>query len=116
MKMGGGGVYLMSFKLAQFTKHGVLFSSAVDCAGDGEGQTRCGRYDFEDAVFTVRRGDYAPLMEKVTKNLEKAKVSRQSLNVLSLNFPPLLKVHFHEWVESYTVSWYPPFIYMSNSF
>uniref|UniRef100_A0AAY4ARL4 Dipeptidyl peptidase 3 n=1 Tax=Denticeps clupeoides TaxID=299321 RepID=A0AAY4ARL4_9TELE len=35
--------------------------------------TPCGTYEFEDAVFTVCRGDYAPLMEKVSQNLEKAK-------------------------------------------
>ncbi|CAB1315945.1 unnamed protein product [Coregonus sp. 'balchen'] len=40
---------------------------------DGEGETGCGRYDFEDCVFTVSRGDYAHLMKKVSENLEKAK-------------------------------------------
>ncbi|KAG9338203.1 hypothetical protein JZ751_026955 [Albula glossodonta] len=44
-----------------------------DSSADGEGETRCGRYEFEDAVFHVRRGDYAPLMKKVSDNLDKAK-------------------------------------------
>lgn len=63
----------------QHVKIALLFSSAVDCAADGEGQTRCGQYNFEDTVFTVHRGDYAPLMEKVNQNLEKAKVCLQTL-------------------------------------
>lgn len=46
----------------------------TDCAVEGEGETSCGTYDFEDAVFSVQRGDYAYLMEKVSQNLEKAKV------------------------------------------
>uniref|UniRef100_A0A8C1IUV1 Dipeptidyl peptidase 3 n=1 Tax=Cyprinus carpio TaxID=7962 RepID=A0A8C1IUV1_CYPCA len=32
-----------------------------------------GKHEFEDAVFFVKRGDYAFLMEKVCQNLEKAK-------------------------------------------
>uniref|UniRef100_A0A673Y949 Dipeptidyl peptidase 3 n=1 Tax=Salmo trutta TaxID=8032 RepID=A0A673Y949_SALTR len=52
----------------------VIFSViALDCAVDGEGETRCGRYNFEDCVFTVSRGDYDHLMKKVSENLEKAK-------------------------------------------
>lgn len=46
----------------------------TDCAVDGEGKTCCGTYDFEDATFSVQRGDYAYIMEKVSQNLEKAKV------------------------------------------
>ncbi|XP_035289426.1 dipeptidyl peptidase 3 isoform X3 [Anguilla anguilla] len=44
-----------------------------DSPVDGEGETRCGRYEFGDAVFVVQRGDYAPLMKKVSDNLEKAR-------------------------------------------
>uniref|UniRef100_A0A6Q2YUB3 Dipeptidyl peptidase 3 n=1 Tax=Esox lucius TaxID=8010 RepID=A0A6Q2YUB3_ESOLU len=60
------------------TCYEVRLASAVengetDIAVDGEGETRCGQYDFEDCVFTVSRGDYAPLMKKVSENLEKAK-------------------------------------------
>ncbi|XP_076131405.1 dipeptidyl peptidase 3 isoform X1 [Alosa pseudoharengus] len=60
----------------------VRLASAVkmDCVSDGEGQTRCGRYDFEDAVFNVHRGDHAPLMEKVSQNLEKAKTYASNEN------------------------------------
>ncbi|XP_063059784.1 dipeptidyl peptidase 3 [Engraulis encrasicolus] len=60
----------------------VRLASSVktDCAADGEGQTRCGRYEFEGAVFTVHRGDYAPLMEKVIHNLEKAKAYASNEN------------------------------------
>ncbi|KAJ8266167.1 hypothetical protein GJAV_G00126710 [Gymnothorax javanicus] len=45
----------------------------ADCPVDGEGETRCGKYEYGDSVFVVRRGDYAPLMKKVSENLEKAK-------------------------------------------
>ncbi|XP_062867238.1 dipeptidyl peptidase 3 [Trichomycterus rosablanca] len=53
----------------------VRLASAVkkDCAVEGEAECCCGTYDFEDAVFSVQRGDYAFLMEKVSQNLEKAK-------------------------------------------
>ncbi|CAB1333135.1 unnamed protein product [Coregonus sp. 'balchen'] len=51
----------------------TTYFSGNYCAVDGEGETRCGRYDFEDCVFTVSRGDYAYLMKKVSENLEKAK-------------------------------------------
>ncbi|XP_030638508.1 dipeptidyl peptidase 3 [Chanos chanos] len=53
----------------------VRLASAVkkECAVDGEGETCCGKYEFEDSMFIVKRGDYAPLMERVCQNLEKAK-------------------------------------------
>ncbi|KAF7697226.1 dipeptidyl peptidase 3 [Silurus meridionalis] len=53
----------------------VRLASAVkkDCAVEGEGETCCGTFDFEGASFSVQRGDYAYLMEKVGQNLEKAK-------------------------------------------
>lgn len=41
---------------------------------DGEGETHCGTFDFEGKEFTVKRGDYAPLMKKVSHYLEKAQV------------------------------------------
>ncbi|XP_023699233.1 dipeptidyl peptidase 3 [Paramormyrops kingsleyae] len=52
----------------------VRLASAVqkDRTVDGETETHCGQYEFENAMFTVRRGDYAPLMKKVSENLEKA--------------------------------------------
>ncbi|XP_027032578.2 dipeptidyl peptidase 3 [Tachysurus fulvidraco] len=60
----------------------VRLASAVkkDCAVEGEGETSCGTYDFEDAVFSVQRGDYAYLMEKVSQNLEKAKAYAANQN------------------------------------
>lgn len=48
--------------------------SFTDCAVEGEQETCCGTSEFEDAAFSVQRGDYAYLMEKVSQNLEKAKV------------------------------------------
>ncbi|XDV38891.1 hypothetical protein PO909_008215, partial [Leuciscus waleckii] len=42
------------------------------CDAEKGGETFCGRYEFEDAVFNVKRGDYSFLMEKVCQNLEKA--------------------------------------------
>uniref|UniRef100_A0A8C8GIY6 Dipeptidyl peptidase 3 n=1 Tax=Oncorhynchus tshawytscha TaxID=74940 RepID=A0A8C8GIY6_ONCTS len=50
-----------------------LASAVQEGEMDGEGETRCGRYNFEDRVFTVSRGDYDHLMKKVSENLEKAK-------------------------------------------
>lgn len=50
------------------------FLCFAECGVEGEGETCCGTYDFEGAVFSVQRGDYAYLMEKVSQNLEKAKV------------------------------------------
>ncbi|KAI2651282.1 Dipeptidyl peptidase 3 [Labeo rohita] len=44
-----------------------------NCAVEGKSEVCCGKHDFEDAVFLVKRGDYAFLMEKVCQNLEKAK-------------------------------------------
>ncbi|MBN3304720.1 DPP3 peptidase, partial [Amia calva] len=53
----------------------VRLASAVkeESAMDGEAESQCGRFEFGEAVFEVRRGDYAPLMEKAAENLEKAK-------------------------------------------
>lgn len=50
------------------------------CAEEREGETCCGRFEFEDAVFCVKRGDYSFLMEKVCQNLEKAKVNAADEN------------------------------------
>ncbi|KAI4814413.1 hypothetical protein KUCAC02_003609 [Chaenocephalus aceratus] len=52
----------------------VRLASAVqkDCAVEGECETSCGSFNFEDKEFTVKRGDYAPLMEKVSFYLQKA--------------------------------------------
>lgn len=62
------------------TSHCPLFSlpSADCCDAEKGGETFCGRYEFEDAVFSVKRGDYSFLMDKVCQNLEKAKVWQHS--------------------------------------
>jgi len=52
--------------------------SADCCDAEKGSETFCGRYEFEDAVFSVKRGDYSFLMEKVCQNLEKAKVRQHS--------------------------------------
>uniref|UniRef100_A0A8C1P366 Dipeptidyl peptidase 3 n=1 Tax=Cyprinus carpio TaxID=7962 RepID=A0A8C1P366_CYPCA len=44
-----------------------------NCAVEGKSEVCCGKHEFEDSVFSVKRGDYAFLMEKVCQNLEKAK-------------------------------------------
>lgn len=56
----------------------ISFPSADCCEAEKGGETFCGRYEFEDAVFSVKRGDYSFLMEKVCQNLEKAKVWQRS--------------------------------------
>lgn len=47
----------------------------TDCAVDGECESCCGSFSFEDKEFTVKRGDYASLMEKVSCSLKQAEVS-----------------------------------------
>lgn len=47
----------------------------ADCAVDGECGSCCGNFNFEDKEFTVKRGDYASLMEKVCHYLQQAQVS-----------------------------------------
>ncbi len=49
----------------------------TDCAVDGDCESRCGSFTFEDKEFTVKRGDYAPLMEKVSYYLQQAQVRAQ---------------------------------------
>uniref|UniRef100_A0A671VN76 Dipeptidyl peptidase 3 n=1 Tax=Sparus aurata TaxID=8175 RepID=A0A671VN76_SPAAU len=44
----------------------------TDCAVDGECESCCGSFSFEDKEFTVKRGDYASLMEKVSCSLKQA--------------------------------------------
>ncbi|MED6270730.1 bifunctional diacylglycerol diphosphate phosphatase/phosphatidate phosphatase, partial [Characodon lateralis] len=52
----------------------VRLASAVqkDCAVDGECESSCGSFNFEDKEFIVKRGDYSPLMEKVCHYLQQA--------------------------------------------
>uniref|UniRef100_A0A672FKD6 Dipeptidyl peptidase 3 n=1 Tax=Salarias fasciatus TaxID=181472 RepID=A0A672FKD6_SALFA len=44
----------------------------ADCAVDGECESCCGSFRFEDKEFTVKRGDYGPVMEKVSYYLQEA--------------------------------------------
>lgn len=46
----------------------------TDCAVEGECESCCGSFNFEDKEFIVKRGDYAPLMEKVSYYLQQAQV------------------------------------------
>lgn len=48
---------------------------SADCAVDGECDSCCGNFNFEDKEFTVKRGDYASVMEKVCHYLQQAQVS-----------------------------------------
>lgn len=52
---------------------------STDCAVEGECESCCGTFNFEDKEFTVKRGDYAPLMEKVCLNLKAAEVRKQGI-------------------------------------
>ncbi|XP_077448467.1 dipeptidyl peptidase 3 isoform X1 [Stigmatopora argus] len=56
------------------TCYEVRLASAVkkDCAVDGECDSYCGCFDFEGKEFSVKRGDYAPIMERVCHYLQKA--------------------------------------------
>ncbi|XP_077361575.1 dipeptidyl peptidase 3 [Festucalex cinctus] len=58
------------------TCYEVRLASAAkeDCTilVDGERQSCCGRFDFDGKEFWVKRGDYAPLMERVCLYLHKA--------------------------------------------
>lgn len=53
-------------------------SVTPECAVEGECDTCCGCFDFEDKEFSVKRGDYAPLMEKVSHHLQQAQVNPSS--------------------------------------
>ncbi|XP_015229344.1 PREDICTED: dipeptidyl peptidase 3 [Cyprinodon variegatus] len=52
----------------------VRLASAIqkDSAEDGECESSCGSFSFEDKEFIVKRGDYSPLMEKVCHYLQQA--------------------------------------------
>ncbi|KAF3705661.1 Dipeptidyl peptidase 3 [Channa argus] len=56
------------------TCYEVRLASAVqkDTAVEGECNSCCGSFIFEEKDFTVKRGDYAPLMEKVCYYLQQA--------------------------------------------
>lgn len=63
---GGGFIYLTCV---------TVMSVNTDCAVDGECDSCCGCFNFEDKEFSVKRGDYAPLMEKVSHYLQQAQVN-----------------------------------------
>ncbi|KAM6970289.1 dipeptidyl peptidase 3 [Aplochiton taeniatus] len=60
----------------------VRLASAVhkECAMDGEGESRCGSFTFEEHEFTVKRGDYAHLMEKVSHYIKQAQACAANEN------------------------------------
>lgn len=63
-------------------KHRNVHYCFTDCAVEGECESCCGNFNFEDKEFTVKRGDYAPLMEKVSYNLKQAQVrARDTLQI-----------------------------------
>uniref|UniRef100_A0A7N8YG57 Dipeptidyl peptidase 3 n=2 Tax=Mastacembelus armatus TaxID=205130 RepID=A0A7N8YG57_9TELE len=49
-----------------------FLDSKVNCTVEGECESCCGSFNFEDKEFTVKRGDYGPLMEKVCSYLQQA--------------------------------------------
>lgn len=57
--------------ISQYSVHSCI----TDCAVDGECESCCGSFNFEDKDFIVKRGDYAPLMEKVCHYLQQAQVN-----------------------------------------
>uniref|UniRef100_A0A8C2WZA8 Dipeptidyl peptidase 3 n=1 Tax=Cyclopterus lumpus TaxID=8103 RepID=A0A8C2WZA8_CYCLU len=58
---------------SKFLMQYMLFLFAtVNCTVEGECESCCGSFNFEDKEFTVKRGDYAPLMEKVSYYLQQA--------------------------------------------
>ncbi|KAF7662537.1 hypothetical protein LDENG_00233610 [Lucifuga dentata] len=65
-----------------------------DCAVDGECQSCCGSFNFEDKEFTVKRGDYAPLMKKVSHYLQKAQAYAANENQRKM---------LEEYIQSFTL-------------
>lgn len=59
----------------QWYQNTAFAARFADCAVDGECGSCCGNFNFEDKEFTVKRGDYASLMEKVCHYLQQAQVS-----------------------------------------
>lgn len=61
--------------ISQYSVHSCI----TDCAVDGECESCCGSFNFEDKDFIVKRGDYAPLMEKVCHYLQQAQVNMRDV-------------------------------------
>lgn len=64
--------------MSVISQHNVHYCFA-DCAVDGECESCCGSFNFEDKDFTVKRGDYASLMEKVCHYLQQAQVNARDV-------------------------------------
>ncbi|XP_054610474.1 dipeptidyl peptidase 3 [Dunckerocampus dactyliophorus] len=64
------------------TCYEVRMASAVDkdCTVDGECESCCGCFTFEGKEFSVKRGDYAPLMGRVCHYLKKAQAHAANEN------------------------------------
>ncbi|XP_051903615.1 dipeptidyl peptidase 3 [Hippocampus zosterae] len=78
------------------TCYEVRLASAVkkDCTVDGECESCCGCFDFEGKEFSVKRGDYAPLMERVCFYLQKAQAHAANDNQ---------KKMLEEYIQSFTL-------------
>uniref|UniRef100_A0AAQ5Z7J4 Dipeptidyl peptidase 3 n=1 Tax=Amphiprion ocellaris TaxID=80972 RepID=A0AAQ5Z7J4_AMPOC len=64
-KKDNGGKACYEVRLASAVQKGQNYM-------DGECESCCGSFSFEDKEFTVKRGDYGPLMEKVCHYLQEA--------------------------------------------
>uniref|UniRef100_A0A8D3BUB4 Dipeptidyl peptidase 3 n=1 Tax=Scophthalmus maximus TaxID=52904 RepID=A0A8D3BUB4_SCOMX len=73
-----GNCCLEDAELAQKFLDSKLFSTASDCAVDGECESCCGTFNFEGKEFTVKRGDYAPIMERVSYHLKQAYAANEN--------------------------------------
>ncbi|XP_049597946.1 dipeptidyl peptidase 3 [Syngnathus scovelli] len=73
-KLSAYNTRLFKSQNGEKTCYEVRLASAVkkDCTVDGECESCCGCFDFEGKEFSVKRGDYAPLMERVCYYLQKA--------------------------------------------
>ncbi|XP_008331494.1 dipeptidyl peptidase 3 isoform X2 [Cynoglossus semilaevis] len=74
----------------------VRLASAVqkECAVEGECESSCGSFSFEDKEFSVKRGDYAPLMERVCCFLRQAETYAANENQRKM---------IQEYVRSFTL-------------
>lgn len=66
----------------------------ADCAVDGECASSCGSFNFEDREFTVKRGDYASLMQKVCDYLKQAQVGASTYPLLPAVATKKIKTDF----------------------
>ena len=52
----------------------LLLITAEPCGGEDRVAGLLGTYSYQSSTIKVTRGDYAPLMQRMIENLEKAKV------------------------------------------